>query len=100
MDTLRKTTRPKKKPIDFAAASRAYVAAIGALKTRDYAAAERHIRRSLELDPDNFAVQMKLASLLMDWGRHGEAFPHAQRATELGPNEAIGWWTIGLVKFN
>ena len=51
----------------------------------DAAAAERHFRRALELDPDNAEAHLYFAHLRSNQGRHEEALREADRALELEP---------------
>ena len=49
------------------------------------AAAERHFRRALELDPDNAEAHLFLAHLRSNQGRHDAAIVEAERALALEP---------------
>jgi TolB-like protein/Tfp pilus assembly protein PilF len=51
----------------------------------DPPAAERHLERALELDPNNADAHLYYAHLLSNQGRHDEAFREAERARELEP---------------
>ncbi len=51
----------------------------------DTAAAERHFKRALELDPNDAAAHIYYAHMLSNQGRHEEALREAKRARELEP---------------
>ena len=57
----------------------------------DTAAAERHFKRALELDPNDAAAHIYYGHMLSNQGRHEEALREAKRARELEPfNTRIG----------
>src|SRR5205823_6666204 len=49
------------------------------------AAADRHFRRALGLNPDHPATHLYYARWLIRQGRTGEAIPHLERTLELSP---------------
>ncbi|MEE9576941.1 MAG: protein kinase, partial [Gemmatimonadota bacterium] len=51
----------------------------------DWAAAEAHCRRALELRPNDATAHQWTAELLGNFGRNDEALAHARRANELDP---------------
>jgi Flp pilus assembly protein TadD len=62
----------------------------------DWRAAEAAFRRAIELDPSDSMVQLILAHLLSQTGRHAEAEPLMSRARELAPDVShrgrqVGW---------
>lgn len=56
------------------------------LKKKDYAGAERELRKALELEPDKLSRILDLASFLAERGRNEEADKLFARAAELAPN--------------
>ena len=54
----------------------------------DWAAAEQHCRRALELDPKNGDAFMALAQILSSLRRHDEALAYARRGREVEPLNA------------
>lgn len=51
----------------------------------DWAGAEQHFRRALELDPNNADAHSEYAFLLSNLGRHDDALAVARRSLELDP---------------
>jgi DNA-binding winged helix-turn-helix (wHTH) protein/TolB-like protein/Tfp pilus assembly protein PilF len=51
----------------------------------DWAAAESHLKRALELDPNSAESHLFYAHFLSSLGRHAEALPMVRRARELDP---------------
>ena len=63
----------------------------------DFNAAEEHIKRALELDPNSAGVQREYAVFLSTMGRHAEALVVIKRAIELDPPN-LGYKAIqGLI---
>jgi tetratricopeptide (TPR) repeat protein len=58
------------------------------LKKKDYAAAEREFRQALKLEPDKAGRYLDLAAFLDDRGRHQEADPLLEKASEVAPQSA------------
>lgn len=52
----------------------------------DFNAAERHIKRALELNPNGASIQRNYAGHLSNTGRQAEAIPVIRRAIELDPS--------------
>ena len=58
---------------------------------RDYDAAYRTATRSLELNPDNFAMLYHLGDLHLIWGEMVEANAYYERALAINPRHADTW---------
>ena len=56
---------------------------------RDWAGAERHFRRGLELKPNYATAHHWFALLLSAWGRHDEALAEIEQARRLDPRSAV-----------
>ncbi|MGH9465659.1 MAG: tetratricopeptide repeat protein, partial [Thermoanaerobaculia bacterium] len=72
----------------------AYNLALAHLGLADEAAAERWLRRALELDPDFRNAQVNLGELLAADGRLAEAADHFRRAHEVDPDDVsahVAW---------
>ena len=67
----------------------------------DYAArtAEKHCRRSTELDPANPIAAQSLACCLTALGRHDESLAEITRAVQLDPLSTALHWTAGILMF-
>lgn len=77
----------------------AKAAKIATIKKRYDEAIDSYELALLE-EPLNGALHERYASfLLRNLGRAPDALQYAQRATELDPNSADGWLTLGLVKY-
>lgn len=59
-----------------------------AIERGDVKTAESALRTLLELDSEDFAVQLALAELLFHHDRAADALPHARKAAELNPSRA------------
>ena len=70
---------------DSIAAAHAQLGVLAIWYDWDPPAAERHLKRALELDPNNTDALIYYAHLLSNQGRHEEALKAAQRARELEP---------------
>src|SRR2546421_10521542 len=68
----------------------------GDLATGELESAVQKYRRCVEIDPDFFDGWHALGMTLMKIGRFPEAIEAGQRATELRPNDQIGWNTLSL----
>jgi Flp pilus assembly protein TadD len=51
----------------------------------DWNAAEKHIKRALELNPNSAETHLLYAAFLSNTGRYAEAIPEVRRAVELDP---------------
>lgn len=51
----------------------------------DLNAAEKHVKRALELNPNSASIQMEYAGVLSNTGRHAESIPVIRRALDLDP---------------
>ena len=65
----------------------------------DWPAAEAAFRRAIELDPSYSLVQLILAHLLSQTGRHSEAEPLMRRARELDPLNPLSYALSSQVAF-
>jgi TolB-like protein/DNA-binding winged helix-turn-helix (wHTH) protein/Flp pilus assembly protein TadD len=65
----------------------------------DWRAAEAAFRRAIELDPSYSMVQLILAHLLSQTGRHAEAEPLMRRARELDPLNPLSYALSSQVAF-
>jgi protein O-GlcNAc transferase len=79
-------------------AKNAFFAGMAAVEARDYAAAETHFRRSLELVPDRVSVLTNLAGVLVYQARPEEAAATALRATALDPKNAEAWLIVARAR--
>jgi tetratricopeptide (TPR) repeat protein len=70
--------------------------ALGVLEDRlgDVAAAEKHYRAALKVDPGFAPARANLGRLLFDRGRYDDAREQFERLTEAAPDSELGW--IGL----
>ncbi len=62
--------------------------------------ARSYFDRSLEFAPQNDAVLVSYASVLIQLGRPGEAIPLAERATRAAPNSADAWMILGFADYS
>ena len=65
----------------------------------DWPAAEAAFRRAIQLDPSYSLVQLILAHLLSQTGRHAEAEPFMRRARELDPLNPLSYALSSQVSF-
>ncbi len=66
-------------------------------KRGDVEAAERGLRRAIEINPEYAAPRGVLAVLLSNAGRHEEGLVEAWRAAELEPKVAENLYNVGLI---
>jgi len=67
-----------------------------ALATRAQDGAIDHLRRSVELGPDNAAAQRDLATALLRAGQYDEAVDHLRKAVPAMPDAAVAYNTLGV----
>jgi tetratricopeptide (TPR) repeat protein len=53
---------------------------------------------ALKLDPGSTSAQLQAAQALDSLGRLREAIAHAERATQLNPNDPVSWYYCGLLE--
>ncbi|MBL0720531.1 hypothetical protein JI742_11605 [Piscinibacter sp. Jin2] len=71
-----------------------------AIIRRDYGAARENFDLAVIEEPLNAALRERIASfLLRNLGKAELALPFARKATELDPQSADAWLTLGLVKY-
>ena len=68
----------------------------GDLATGELESAVAKYRRCVEIDPEFFDGWHALGMTLMKIGRFPEAIEAGKRATELRPNDQIGWTSLSL----
>ncbi len=68
----------------------------GDLATGDLESAVEKYRACVELDPEFFDGWHALGMALMKLGRFPEAIEAGKKATELRPNDQIGWTSLSL----
>jgi tetratricopeptide (TPR) repeat protein len=57
--------------------------------------AEQHLRRFLSRQPDHYASQRELASVLLSQHRYRDAIAEAQKARTIDPRDALNYGVIG-----
>jgi Flp pilus assembly protein TadD len=67
-----------------------------ALVSRAQGGGIEHLRRSVELGPDNAAAQRDLATALLQAGQYDEAKDHLRKAVPSMPNAAVAYNTLGV----
>jgi len=67
-----------------------------ALATRAQDGAIDHLRRSVELGPDNAAAQRDLVTALLRAGQYDEAVDHLRKAVPAMPDAAVAYNTLGV----
>jgi len=71
-----------------------YAEAQLAKKRKQYAAAERHLRRAVELEPGDVGRRIDLAEFLADRGRLQESDEVFERAREIAPDSPKLWFAM------
>ena len=66
----------------------------------DAAAAERALRRAVQLDPDSVAAQTELGSALFAQARYSDAEVSYREAVRINPKLAEAWFNLGLCLIN
>lgn len=62
----------------------------------EYSTGEKHLKRAIELDPEEAFNYLCLGWLYYQWDRHGPAGDYARSAIELDPDEASYWTLLGF----
>ncbi len=94
LKTLLSTLRARLAP---ATAAEAQARADAARDRRDWSAAARHYRRSLDLDPTRAAIWVQYGHALKESGRRLEAEAAYRQATTLAPDDADAALQLGHV---